>query len=177
MPPTELTATFDPKVKIYLVLQVGAILCATFVGVLLVPVWALIGPFWAGAYFPTIRATLTDRALLYEHGIWFRSEMSIPLDKIQDVSLHHGPILDAFGLSTLRIETAGGQPGSAAVLTGVVRAAAFRTAVLERRDAVAHRGGSETLATAAAGATETEVLGEIRDSLIRIERLLAKERA
>lgn len=165
MPVTEIGARFDAKVRIYLVLQVAAILTASVAGVVVLPLWALVGPFWARAYFPTIQARLTDRALLYEHGVWFRSEMSIPLDKIQDVSLHHGPILDAFGLSSLRIETAGGQPGSAAALTGVVDAASFRTEILKRRDAAA-------MGRLDAEAPDLVLLREIRDSLRRIEARL-----
>lgn len=88
----------------------------------LLPFWAIFGHFWANLYFPSIEARLTERSLIYRHGVWFRQEMSIPLDKIQDVSLHHGPILDAFGLATLKVETAGGgQQGSSATLIGVAR--------------------------------------------------------
>jgi uncharacterized membrane protein YdbT with pleckstrin-like domain len=162
----EVTATFDPKLKVYLVLYVAGLMTATVVGLLALPFWVVIGPFWASSYFPTIRANLTDRALVYTHGIWFREEMSIPLDKIQDVSLHHGPVLDAFGLSTLRVETAGGgQAGSAVVLTGVVDAAAFRTAVIARRDRLASGPAPKV--------DDDQLLREIRDSLVRIEGLLA----
>ena len=161
-----ISAKFDPKLKIYLVLQVAAVMGVTLVGLLALPAWALLGPAWAHFYFPTITATLTDRALLYSHGVLFRQEMSIPLDKIQDVSLMHGPLLDAFGLCTLRVETAGGgQQGSAAVLVGVRDAAEFRSAVIARRDAAATQGK-------ATAATEIEILREIRDALVRVEARL-----
>ncbi len=160
---TELGAQFDSKLRIYLVIQVAAVLVATVAGLVVLPLWVFVGPLWARAYFPTIKARLTDRALLYEHGVWFRSEMSIPLDKIQDVSLHHGPILDYLGLASLRIETAGGQPGSAAALLGVKDAAQFRSEILARRDRVTVRddAGDESV--------EIQLLREIRDSLARIE--------
>lgn len=160
---TPVSANFDPKLKIYLVLQVAAVLCVTMVGLFVLPAWVVLGPIWAHFYFPTITATLTDRALLYSHGVLFRQEMSIPLDKIQDVSLMHGPLLDAFGLCTLRVETAGGgQAGSAAVLVGVRDAANFRTAVIARRDAAASQGRSTA-------ETEIGLLREIRDTLVRME--------
>lgn len=170
MSETEVAATFDPKVRVYLVLQVAAILSATVIGLVVLPFWLAGGWFWASAYFPTIQARLTDRSLLYTHGIWFRQEMSIPLDKIQDVSLHHGPVLDAFGLATLRVETAGGgQAGSAAVLTGVVDAAAFRSAIIARRDSITAAPARIT----EAGTPDAVLLREIRDSLLRIEARLA----
>ena len=84
-----------------------------------------------------------------------------------------GPLLNMFGLASIQIETAGSsvQQGSDMVLAGVVDPAAFRNAVLEQREIVSS-GGS---AVAADGATTLSVLTEIRDSLGRIEGLLAKE--
>ena len=159
-------AVFDPKMKIYLVLQGAGVLVITIFGVVMLPIWALVGPIWAGMYFPTIQARLTDRALVYSHGVLSRQEMSIPLDKIQDVSLLHGPLLDAFGLCTLKVETAGGgQTGSAAVLVGVKDAAEFRAAVIDRRDAL-------TGAATAEASDELALLREIRDVLIRLEQRL-----
>lgn len=73
----------------------------------------------------------------------FREEKSIPLDKITDLTLKHGPVLRALGLVTLHIETAGQstQAGAAdAKLTGVVEARRFRDSVLEQRDRVAEQG-------------------------------------
>jgi putative membrane protein len=103
---------------------------------------------------------------VYSHGVWFRQEMNIPLDKIQDVSLHHGPVLDALGLATLRVETAGGgQQGSNATLIGVRDAEAFRAAVIARRDAIT--------AAPKPAAPDEDLLREIRDVLVRIESKLA----
>lgn len=163
----DVLATFDPKLKVYLVLQVGLVMCASIVGILTLPLWAVAGPFWANLYFPSIEARLGERSLVYRHGVWFRQEMNIPLDKIQDVSLHHGPILDALGLATLKVETAGGgQQGSSATLIGVRDAAAFRAQIIARRDAI-------TLGHVPPPA-DSELLREIRDSLLRIEAALRR---
>lgn len=166
---SDVLANFDPRVKVYLWLQVAAILAATGVGLLALPFWAVLGPIWANLYFPTIEARLSDRALVYRHGVWFRQEMSIPLDKIQDVSLHTGPILNALGLSTLKVETAGGgQTGSSAVLVGVMGSEDFRSEVIRRRDHIAAGGKSIE-------SGELELLREIRDSLKRLETLMASK--
>lgn len=168
-PDDDRLAKFDPKVKFYLWLQVAVVLCATMVGILVLPLWLALGPVWANLYFPSIEARLTKRSLVYRHGVWFRQEMSIPLDKIQDVSMHTGPILDAFGLATLKVDTAGGgQAGSSAVLTGVMDAEAFRAEVIARRDAL--------YSVPKPAADDLALLGEIRDSLVRIEGLLATRR-
>lgn len=166
-PSRDVLARFDTKVKVYLWLQVAFVLAATGVGLLALPFWLVLGPMWANLYFPTIEARLGERSLVYRHGVWFRQEMSIPLDKIQDVSLHTGPILNAFGLSTLKVDTAGGgQAGSSAVLVGVVDSERFRGEVIRRRDLIA--AGAK-----AGGNDELAVLKEIRDSLQRLEGLLS----
>jgi uncharacterized membrane protein YdbT with pleckstrin-like domain len=169
MAKNDVLATFDPKLKVYLVLQIAFALTATMVGIVALPVLVVVGPIWANLYFPTIEARLGERSLIYRHGVWFRREMNIPLDKIQDVSLHSGPVLDALGISTLKVETAGGgQTGSSAILIGVKDAEAFRGAIITRRDEI-------TLGAkpAAAAPADDQLLREIRDSLLRIEAALA----
>ena len=92
------------------------------------------------------------------------------IDKIQDVALHHGPLLNSLGLASLTIETAGAsaQAGAAATLVGVVDAVSFRDAILEQREAVT---GQKALP---APTGDQDVLIQIRDSLERIETLLAR---
>lgn len=166
--PSELSAEFDPRLKLYLVLYVSGVLISTIIGIVSLPLWIPLGSWWANLYYPSIQAKLGARSLVYSHGVWFRQEMNIPLDKIQDVSLRHGPILDAFGLAMLKVETAGGgQQGSYATLIGVRDAIAFRAAIIARRDAIT--------ANPRAPATDGELLREIRDSLLRIEAKLGAE--
>ena len=165
-----LRARFDEKLQLYLVLQVAGAMCATVFGVILLPIWLVAGPMWAARYFKSIEARVTERSLEVRAGVWFRRETSVPLEKIQDLSLLHGPLLNALGLATLRIDTAGGAatPGaSAAELIGIIDAARFRDEVLARRDALVAKGPS-----APAPAVDPTLL-EIRDALLRIEGLLA----
>jgi putative membrane protein len=51
-------------------------------------------------------------SLEYERGLINRSEGSIPLEKIQVVSLEENPLKRFFGYATLKIETAGYGPGN-----------------------------------------------------------------
>ena len=48
-------------------------------------------------------------------------------DKLTDVSIHEGPILNAFGVVRMQFETAGAAPF---ILTGVKNANQFRDLVL-----------------------------------------------
>ena len=146
-------ATFDTKLKTYMVLQGVVGFTATIVGIVALPFWLVLGTRWGRRYFEHLSCTLTDRARVVRKGVWFRSESTVPLDRIQDVAIRHGPILDRLGLATIRVETAGmgsGQ-GSGINLTGVVDTAGFRDRVLEARDRAAGFADEEEGAAALGG--------------------------
>lgn len=186
------TARFDTKLRTYLFLGPVLTFAVTIIGIPMLLIVIPVSWWWARRYFDALSCTLTPRALVVKRGTIFRSEKSIPLDKITDLTLRYGPLLSAFGLCALRIETAGQsqQPGGAdASLTGIVNAREFRDLVLEQRDLVADYGyrgatvaagavreasGAGEGAGAGAGAARagesTEaVLAQIRDALLRIE--------
>ncbi len=169
-----LKAVFDPKVKIYWYFQ-GLIahfmLCFTGLGFFTLPLWAVFGIFVVSKRYDTLSAELTDRAIHMKSGYIFRVEKTIPLEKIQDLSLRTGPLLTAFGLASVQVETAGGsaQQGSDMGLPGLSNATEFRNAVLELRD---RQSGAPAIADRSSDSS-VELLREIRDSLARIEQGLA----
>ena len=161
------TAEFNPDMKRYLLINGILILVATIVGIVLIPIWALLAPIFIKKYFDRLHCELTTRSLRFEKGFIFHVERTIPLDKIQDLTFKEGPLLKAFGLNVLKIETAGntGQGMSDLTLIGIIDAANFRNMVLDQRDSV-----TENKAAGSADRQDTlEVLKEIRDSLKNIE--------
>lgn len=172
--PVLATAVFDPKVKVYWYFQglfAHFMLIFAVVGLVTLPLWAIFGLAIVGKRYEALSAQLTDRAVHLRSGVFFRVEMTVPLEKIQDLSLRTGPLLSAFGLASLQIDTAGGNAQHSAdmMLPGLSNAEAFRNAVLAQRDRRTDRPGP-----AAEGADPTRlVLEEIRDSLLRLEALVA----
>lgn len=161
------TADFNPDIKKYLLIYGILILTATIFGIILIPIWAVFAPMFIKKYFNRLHCELTTRSLRFEKGFIFHVERTIPLDKIQDLTFKEGPLLKAFGLSILKIETAGntGQGMSDLTLIGIIDAANFRNSVLEQRDKVTENTGS-----APSDQPDTlQVLKEIRDSLKNIE--------
>ena len=76
------------------------------------------------------------------------------------------------------METAGGGAGTAtgqALLVGIMNPVEFRNAVMRQRDLVA--GGGLRVDPGVALGDESGVLEEIRDSLVRIEKMLADRKA
>lgn len=171
-----LEARYDPKLKIYNVLQICIVCMVTIVGIPLVPIAFLLGRAWAARWFERLSCVLTDRSLSTREGVFFRTERDIPLDKITDLVLKEGPLLRWLGLSQIHVETAGssnemGQSGGV-TLQGIIDTPAFRDAVLAQRDRMAAPGYGEGRAVSPGAAGDDEMaplLTEIRDALLRIE--------
>ncbi|MDR8391540.1 PH domain-containing protein [Aliifodinibius sp. S!AR15-10] len=163
-------AYFNPDIKKYLLIYGILILAITIVGIPLLLLWVPIAPYFIGKYFDRLECELTTRSLRFQKGFIFHTEKNIPLDKIQDLTFKEGPLLKAFGLSVLKIETASSNPqaGSDLTLIGIVGAAEFRQKVLEQRDIV-----TENIGSGSEEDSETlQVLKEIRNSLQRLEQKL-----
>ena len=165
---------FNPKVKIYWYIQglwIHFLLILCLIGVLTFPVWLVAGWWIVGKRFDLLSATLTDSSIHLRKGYFNRVEKTVPLDKIQDLGLRTGPLLNLFALTSIHIETAGSTAQGTAdmVLSGVIEADVFRNRVLEQRGIVSSRLQSVPIAS------DSALLAEIRDSLIRIEVLLGKK--
>ncbi len=169
-----LKAQFDPKVKLYWYfhgLWVHFILVFTGIGFFTFPFWMFIGPIIVSKRYDALSAELTERSVHLRSGVLTKVEKTVPLDKIQDLSLRTGPILNVFGLASVQVETAGqAAAGSDMALPGLSNAQEFRDAVLERRDQLSDRGAGHVSAAPAVADTQVvELLTEIRDSLKRLE--------
>lgn len=131
-------AKFDPRLKTYTIVITALILVVTIVGLVLLPFWLILGRNYVNRYYDNLFCELTTRALHFKKGIWFQTERTVPLDKIQDLTFKEGPILRYFGLSFLQVETAGQSVQGKAdlALTGIVDARKFREMVLDQRDLI-----------------------------------------
>ena len=167
-------AAFNRKVRTYWLLS-GAVICVvSIVGVLVLPVWLLLGHLFTERYLQHMSCVLTDRSLKVSRGILVRQEKTVPLDKITDLALIEGPIMRYLDLQALKVETAGASsPGALIKLVGIVDAREFRDTVLRQRDAVAAAGPSAPREPGSATSTsDNPLLMEIRDTLLRIEERL-----
>lgn len=164
------TAEFNPRIKRYLLIYGMLISIITIVGIVLLPIYFIIAPIIINKYFDRLSAELTTRALRFEKGVLFHVERTIPLDKIQDLTFKEGPLLKFFGLSILKVETAGGSGQGQADLTliGITDASDFRSKVLDQRDKVTDNQYQSS--TTETDESTLAVLKEIRDSLKSIDQ-------
>jgi putative membrane protein len=92
----------------------GLLLAVGVVGLALVVILVS----WAGGAVAAVlnyydfRLTLVEDELQYERGLLRRYDGSIPLDKVQTLTVADDPLKRYFGYAALRIETAGYAPGS-----------------------------------------------------------------
>ena len=110
---------------------------------------------------------LTDRSINMRIGWLFKKQQNIPLDKLTDVSIHSGPLLNAFGVVRMQFETAGAAPF---IITGVKNSEQFRDLVLQQRDSLVYNPQQS-----ASSEDSNDVLVEIRDILQQINANISNE--
>ena len=158
---------FDRKIIIYWWIMANIGLLTSVVGILLMPIWIPFGWLVHQKQYEHMSGALTDRSINMRMGWLFKKQQNIPLDKLTDVSIHEGPILNAFGVVRMQFETAGAAPF---ILTGVKNSDQFRDLVLQQRDSsVSTTQQSET------SNDSDDLLVEIRDILQQISEKISNE--
>lgn len=175
------TATFSPRVKTYIFFVVLITLVSSIIGILLVPFWVLgLGQWLSKKFFNTLSCQITSKNLKFSKGLILHIEKTIPLENIQDLSFVGGPVLRAFGLTLIRIETAGGGGGhhqNMMSMLGINNAEAFKTEILLQRERVIReKHGHGQPAATAQTITESQLLLEIRDELVGIRKALEQQK-
>ena len=151
---------FDRKIIVYWWIMANLGLLVTFVGIIAMVVWIPFGWIVHKKQFEHMSGALTDRSINMRMGWLFKKQQNIPLDKLTDVSIHEGPILNAFGVVRMQFETAGAAPF---ILTGVKNSDQFRDLVLQQRDSLVSAPQQS-----APSDDSNDVLVEIRDILQQI---------
>ena len=173
-------AVYHPVLKTYLYLYVTGLLFISAIGIPLIPIWLIIGNYFCNKYFKNLECILTPKTLELKKGYLFRVEKTIPLDKIQDLTLRDGPLLRALNICKLEIETAGQsnpQGTSDAKIIGVIEAKEFRDRVLSQRDLLlSPENKAHSNQKLENNEPSSDVLVEIRDTLINIKTLLEKNK-
>ena len=158
---------FDRKIIVYWWIMANLGLLVTFVGIIAMVVWIPFGWIVHKKQYEHMSGALTDRSINMRMGWLFKKQQNIPLDKLTDVSIHEGPILNAFGVVRMQFETAGAAPF---ILTGVKNSDQFRDLVLQQRDSLVSNPQQS-----APSDDSNDVLVEIRDILQQIITNLSNE--
>ena len=158
-------AKFTPNIRRYVLLMPALVMLLSVVGIPIMILWFLgIGQTVSKRYYEALECRLTTKHLKYKKGVLVKVEKTIPLENIQDLTFIEGPILKAFNLALLKIETAGNSGSGRAdmSLIGVEGAQDFRNLVMNQRETLRKRGAEGEESTQA-------ILKDIRAILHRIE--------
>jgi putative membrane protein len=177
-------ATFSPRVKTYIFFVVLFFLITTVIGILLIPFWIFgLGQWMSGKYFKTLSCQITNKNLKFSKGLIVHIEKTIPVENIQDLSFVGGPILRYFGLTLIKIETAGGGGGpqnqNMMSMLGINDAESFKTQILTQREIVINQkhgfsNVSSQNSIPANSALDTQLLIDIKNELVEIKNALKK---
>lgn len=170
------SATFNPKVKAYIFIVVLFYLITSVIGILLIPFWIFgLGQWLSNKFFHTLSCTLTNKNLQFSKGLIIHIEKTIPLENIQDLSFIGGPVLRYFGLTLIRVETAGGggshHTSNMMSMLGVEKAEEFKLMILQQREIlIKEKSGFQPQVQPADA--DNKLLAEIRDELREIKNVL-----
>jgi putative membrane protein len=175
-------ATFNPKVKTYIFFVVLFVLITSFIGWIVIPFWIFgLGQWLSGKFFKTLSCQITNKNLKFSKGMIVHIEKTIPVENIQDLSFVGGPILRYFGLTLIKIETAGGGGGAhnqnMMSMLGINDAEKFKTEILLQREKVINQkhGYGNVIANEVKQshtAIDTQLLTDIKNELIEIKNAL-----
>lgn len=177
-------ATFSPRVKTYIFFVVLFFLFSTIIGIIFVPFWIFgLGQWISGKYFKTLSCQITNKNLKFSKGLIIHIEKTIPLENIQDLSFIGGPILRYFGLTLIKIETAGGGGGAhnqnMMSMLGINDSEKFKTQILAERERVirekhGYTNTSSQNSIPANNALDSQLLIDIKNELVEIKNALKK---
>jgi putative membrane protein len=169
-------ATFNPKVKTYIFLVVIFYLFISFIGWVVIPFWLFgLGQYLSNKFFHTLQCQLTQKQLKFSKGLILHIEKTIPLENIQDLSFIGGPLLRWFGLTLIRVETAGGGGASQInmmSIPGVNDAENFKIAILTQREKVIKEKNQSFHAAPISNENSDKILLDIKNELVEIKTLL-----
>jgi putative membrane protein len=168
------TAEFNPQIKPYLLVYVTLVLALTLIGIPFIIFWVTgLGQLFCRKYYENLHCQLTERHLVFQKGVMFKVEKTIPLENIQDLTFIQNPLLNAMNLRILKIETAGhsNPQGSDMKLIGINDLAGFKQKVLEQRELIRNEIKNLPLQTASDQDEVVSLLKEIRDILGEIRNI------
>ena len=170
-------AIFNPQVKTYIFFIVLFYLAISIIGWIIIPFWVFgLGQWLSNKFFHTLKCELINKNLRFSKGLILHMEKTIPLENIQDLSFIGGPILRSFGLTMIKLETAGGGGGThnhnMMSMIGVIDAENFKTQILDQREKLikekyTYNGGGTN------GATDNHLMLDIKNELVKINTPLS----
>ncbi|MDU9376656.1 hypothetical protein McpSp1_12800 [Methanocorpusculaceae archaeon Sp1] len=94
----------------------------------------IFGLVWVVLYYKSVVYHLNETEMTWKRGVWFRKTGIVPYNRITNVDIVQGPVMRIFGISNLKIQTAGysGTNGSAEIsLEGIEEPEPLRALIMD----------------------------------------------
>lgn len=146
----------------------GAPLEVMLAAVLVTAAVVLFVAAWIPMYYRSILYHLTPTEMTWRRGVWFRQTGIVPYNRITNVDIVQGPVMRLFGISDLRVQTAGysAQAQAELKLVGIEEPEPLREVIM------AQVRGGPPVAAVTGGAETVEEGGDVIAELRAIRRLL-----
>lgn len=173
-------ATFNPKVKTYIFIVVAFYLLVSFIGILILPFWLFgFGQWLSNKFFHTLKCQLSYKQLKFSKGFILHIEKTIPLENIQDLSFIGGPVLRWFGLTLIKVETAGGggaHQSNMMSMIGINDAEEFKNMILlQREKIIREKNQIPAQQTTSYPQSSDKILIDIKNELVEIKQILKEK--
>lgn len=172
------SATFNPKVKTYIFIVVAFYLVVSFIGLAILPFWLFgLGQWLSNKFFNTLKCELSYKQLKFSKGMILHIEKTIPLENIQDLSFIGGPLLRWFGLTMIKVETAGGggaHQSNMMSMIGINDAEKFKNLILIQREIIINEKnkGFSNMMDPADKSLTNNILLDIKNELHEIKQII-----
>ena len=128
--------------------------------------------YWLPLYYRSIRYELTQTEITWRRGVWFRQNAIVPYSRITNVDILQGPVMRFFGISSLKIQTAGysAQPNAELRLDGITDPETLRELIMgfvRSGPGIATESGGEKIQKS----SNDPLLEEIRQIRTTLERI------
>lgn len=133
---------------------------------------------WNSLYYKSIVYHLNKTEMTWKRGVWFRQTGIVPYNRITNVDIVQGPLMRFFGISNLRIQTAGysAQKLAEISLNGIEEPEPLRGMIMDfvrSKGPVAAATGGEDDGDSAPVSLE-EIIGELRHIRKTLDKIAEK---
>ena len=139
-------------------------------------IFVAVGLIWGSMYVKTVKYHLNNTEVSWKRGVLFHTTGIVPYNRITDITISQGPIMRMFGISHLKIQTAGGGTAKGVPeiqIEGQIFAEELRSMIMEYVRGLKNAGGATV--GVAEDDTKTpvsndELLNEVREIRKLLER-------
>jgi membrane protein YdbS with pleckstrin-like domain len=132
----------------------------------------LLTAWWIPLYYRTMIYQIGESEISWQRGVWFRQTGIVPYNRITNIDIIQGPLMRFFGISSLRIQTAGysAQARAEILLHGIEHPEPLRDRILQFVRGVPPMATETYTPPEQRGDVAEQILAEVREIRKQLEK-------